>query len=72
MTKVHHEMMLLLMDITVLKTAETVLVLAISITMMMMEMTVMTLALSPDNDAGEYGVFDDDGGDDDDDGGKNE
>ena len=66
---VHHEMMLVMMDMTVLKIAETVLmVMVISITMMTAKMTVMMMASSPDNDASEYGVFGGDGGDDDNDG----
>jgi len=72
-TKVHHEMMLLLMDMTVSEIAEIkLMIMVVSITMMTMKMTVMMKASSPDNDARELGVFGVDGGNDDDDRDENE
>ena len=51
---VHHEMMLLLMNMTVLKIAEMiVMIMVVSITVLTMKMTVMMVVSSPDIDARE-------------------
>jgi len=72
-TNMHHEMMLVTIDMTVLQIAEMIVnVKVISITMVTAKVTVMMVASPPDNDLVVDEVFHGDGSDDGDDGDKNE